>query len=56
MEQEFGIGDIAKLDDDFIVKVVDVMEDDDGFYYEVELVGGENLIHREVMQSRLSQI
>lgn len=54
-EQQFGVGDIARLDQ-FTVKVTEVIQDEDGiYYYEVEPVDF-NSIRREVRQDKLSPV
>lgn len=56
MNQEFGVGDIAMLDDEFKVKVTEVFQDDDdSWWYAVVPVDFE-AYSREVEQSRLTHI
>lgn len=55
-EQAFGKGDIAlchnPYGNDFRVKIVEVIEDDDGFWYEVEAIEF-CTFNREVAQKQL---
>lgn len=52
MEQRFGKGDIARTTDGFLVKVVNPILDDDGWWYEIEPVEFE-AFHREVKDEQL---
>jgi hypothetical protein len=54
-EQAFGKGDIATLDDTFIVRIEEVIEDENGtFWYEVRPIDFD-AITREVPQKRLEE-
>ena len=59
-EQAFGQGDIAILDNEYRVKVLNVFEEEDGSYwYEVEgteLLPAFKAITREVPQLRLEAV